>query len=175
METVALTKQIREKNKLTLAELYATGERVGDFSAYNKLLGEQDKAINDNNQTIRAANKAYLDGINELAIFEQEIINDRKKANADKVKSSKDTNKIVIDHEANALELKRKIKDQELADMKDGIAKELAMIVEKYDRQAEDLIKNTKYSAKEKHKTTRLTMTLKRLKNEMLSKRLIES
>jgi hypothetical protein len=152
VETVALTKQIREKNKLTLAELYATGERVGDFSAYNKLLGEQDKAINDNNKTIIAANKAYLDGINELAIFEQEIINDKKKANADKVKSSKDTNKIVIDHEANALELKRKLKDQELADMKDGIAKELAMIVEKYDRQAEDLIKNTKYSAKEKQK-----------------------
>jgi hypothetical protein len=36
--------------------------------------------------------------------------------------------------------------------MKDGIEKEQAMIVEKYDRQAEDLIKNTKYSAAEKLK-----------------------
>jgi hypothetical protein len=36
--------------------------------------------------------------------------------------------------------------------MKDGIEKEQAMIVEKYDRQAEDLIKNTKYSASEKLK-----------------------
>ena len=155
-ETYALDGQIREKNKLTLAELYATGERIGDFKAYNKLQDEQTKQLKENETKNIAAQKAVLDLTNDLKIFEQEIINDRKKANADankeKVKGSKDTNKIIIDHEANALELKRKTKDQELALMRDGIEKEQAMIVEKYDRQAEDLIKNTKYSAKEKIK-----------------------
>ena len=155
-ETHATQEQIIEKNRLTLAELYATGERLGDFKAYNKLLGEQNKAITENNNKNKAAAKAVLDLENNLKIFEQEIINDRKKANADankeKVKGSKDTNKIIIDHEANALELKRKTKDQELALMRDGIEKEQAMIVEKYDRQAEDLIKNKKYSEKEKIK-----------------------
>lgn len=155
-ETFAIQGQLIEKNKLTLAELYATGERIGDFKAYNKLLAEQSKALNENANKNKAAAKSVLDLENDLKIFEQEIINDRKKANADankeKVKGSKDTNKIIIDHEANALELKRKTKDQELALMKDGIAKEQAMIVEKYDRQAEDLIKNKKYSEKEKLK-----------------------
>ena len=155
-ETYATSMQIIEKNKLTLAELYATGERIGDFKAYNKLLGEQSKIINENNTKSKAAAKAVLDLENDLKIFEQELINDRKKANADankdKVKGSKETTKIVIDHAANELEIKRKNKDQELANMKDGIEKEQAMIVEKYDRQAEDLIKNTKYSAAEKLK-----------------------
>jgi len=155
-ETYATSMQIIEKNKLTLAELYATGERLGDFKAYNKLLGEQNKIITDNNTKQKAAAKSVLDLENDLKIFEQELINDRKKGNADankdKVKGSKETTKIVIDHAANELEIKRKNKDQELANMKDGIEKEQAMIVEKYDRQAEDLIKNTKYSAAEKLK-----------------------
>jgi hypothetical protein len=155
-ETYALDGQIREKNKLTLAELYATGERIGDFKAYNKLLAEQGKMLKENENKNKAAQKAVLDLQNNLKIFEQEIINDRNKANAnankEKVKGSKETTKIVIDHAANELEIKRKNKDQELANMKDGIEKEQAMIVEKYDRQAEDLIKNTKYSAKEKLK-----------------------
>ena len=155
-ETYATSMQIIEKNKLTLAELYATGERLGDFKAYNKLLGEQNKIITDNNTKQKAAAKSVLDLENDLKIFEQELINDRKKGNADankdKVKGSKETTKIVIGHAANELEIKRKNKDQELANMKDGIEKEQAMIVEKYDRQAEDLIKNTKYSAAEKLK-----------------------
>ena len=155
-ETYAIQEQLIEKNKLTLAELYATGERTGDYAAYNKLVREQNKAITENANKNKAAQKSVLDLTNELAIFEQNLINDRKKANAsansDKVKGSKETTKIVIDHAANELEIKRKNKDQELANMRDGIEKEQAMIVEKYDRQAEDLIKNTKYSAAEKLK-----------------------
>ena len=155
-ETYAIQDQLIEKNKLTLAELYATGERTGDYAAYNKLVREQNKAITENANKNKAAAKAVLDLENNLKIFEQNIINERKKANTDankdRVKGSKETNQTIIDHEANALELKRKTKDQELALMKDGIEKEQAMIVEKYDRQAEDLIKNKKYSEKEKIK-----------------------
>jgi hypothetical protein len=155
-ETYATQQQVIEKNKLTLAELYATGERTKDFSAYNKLMNEQNKIINDTNTKNKAAQKSVLDLTNDLKIFEQEIINDRNKANTnankEKVKGSKETTNTIIDHEANALEIKRKTKDQELALMRDGIEKEQAMIVEKYDRQAEDLIKNKKYSEKEKIK-----------------------
>jgi hypothetical protein len=155
-ETYAIQEQLIEKNKLTLAELYATGERTGDYAAYNKLVREQNKAITENANKNKAAAKSVLDLENDLKIFEQNIINDRNKANAsankEKVKGSKETNQTIIDHEANALELKRKTKDQELALMRDGIEKEQAMIVEKYDRQAEDLIKNKKYSEKEKIK-----------------------
>jgi hypothetical protein len=155
-ETFAINGQIIEKNKLTLAELYATGERTKDFSAYNKLIGVQNKAIAENAAKNQAAQKKVLDLQNDLKIFEQNIINDRNKANTnsnkEKVKGSKETTNTIIDHEANALEIKRKTKDQELALMRDGIEKEQAMIVEKYDRQAEDLIKNKKYSAKEKEK-----------------------
>jgi hypothetical protein len=155
-ETYNTIQQLDATTQLTLAELYATGERTKDFTAYNKLNKEVRKQYDENLAKNKASTKAILDLTNELAIFEQGIINERNKANADankeKVKGSKDTNKIIIDHEANALELKRKTKDQELALMKDGIEKEQAMIVEKYDRQAEDLIKNKKYSEKEKIK-----------------------
>ena len=155
-ETYALQQERAEKNLLTVAELRATAERTGDYAAWNKFEKETSALIIKNNEKNAAAVKAVADLTNELAIFEQNLINDRRKGNADankdKVKGSKETTKIVIDHAANELEIKRKNKDQELANMKDGIEKEQAMIVEKYDRQAEDLIKNTKYSAKEKLK-----------------------
>jgi len=155
-ETYALQQERAEKNLLTVAELRATAERTGDYAAWNKFEKETSALIIKNNEKNAAAVKAVADLTNELAIFEQNLINDRRKGNADankdKVKGSKETTKIVIDHAANELEIKRKNKDQELANMKEGIEKEQAMIVEKYDRQAEDLIKNTKYSAKEKLK-----------------------
>ena len=155
-ETYALQQERAEKNLLTVAELRATAERTGDYAAWNKFEKETSALIIKNNEKNAAAVKAVADLTNELAIFEQNLINDRRKGNADankdKVNGSKETTKIVIDHAANELEIKRKNKDQELANMKEGIEKEQAMIVEKYDRQAEDLIKNTKYSAKEKLK-----------------------
>ena len=67
-ETYALDGQIREKNKLTLAELYATGERIGDFKAYNKLQEEQTKQLKENETKNIAAQKAVLDLTNDLKI-----------------------------------------------------------------------------------------------------------
>ena len=136
-ETVALTAQLREKNKLTLAELYATGERVGDFSAYNKLLGEQDKAISDNNQTIRAANKAYLDGINELAILDAE----QAKASRDQAKQkSNDAKKSVKE----VKDISKEIEDAKLKALSDGQEKELELIRVQYERKKTDLEKQVK-------------------------------
>ena len=155
-ETYAIQNQRAEKNKLTIAELRATAERTGDYAAWNKFERETSALILKNNEKNHAAQKAVLDLNNELAIFEQEIINDRKKANADankdKVKGSKETTKIVIDHAANELEIERKNRTQKISLMKEGINKEIAMLNDKYLIQREDLIKNTKYSAKEKIK-----------------------
>jgi hypothetical protein len=155
-ETYALQQERAEKNLLTIAELRATAERTGDYAAWNKFEKETAALIVKNNEKNHAAQKAVLDLTNELAIFEQEIINDRNKANADsnkeKAKGSKETNKIIIDHEANTLEIQRKTRAQNISLMADGIKKEIAMINDKYLIQREDLIKNKKYSEKEKIK-----------------------
>lgn len=155
-ETNAVHEYLRAQQDATMAELRMLAERSGDFTAHNKFVRESEKAINDNVIKNQNANKAYKDQVNALAIFEQEIINDRNKANADsnkeKAKGSKDTNKIVIDHEANALEITRKNRTQNISLMKEGIDKEIAMLNDKYLVQREDLVKNTKYSAKEKAK-----------------------
>lgn len=117
-ETLATQDQLNAKNELTVAELRATAERTGDYAAWNKFEKEMATAFIANNKRNQDANKAYKDSQAKLVIFEQEIINDKKKADAEaqkeKVnnakKNSKETTKIVIDHAANELEIKRKIK-----------------------------------------------------------------
>ena len=155
-ETYALQQQRAEKNLLTIAELRATAERTGDYTAWNNFEKENSALIIKNNEKNAAAVKAVADLTNELAIFEQNLINDRNKANTssnkEKVKGSKETNKVIIDHEANALEIERKNRAQNISLMKEGIDKEIAMVNDKYLIQREDLIKNTKYSAAEKSK-----------------------
>ena len=155
-ETFAVNEYLRAQQDATMAELRLSAERSGDWTAHNKFVRESQKAINENIVKNQNANKAYKDQVNALAIFEQEIINDRNKANADankaKAKGSKETTKIVIDHEANALEIQRKTRAQNISLMKEGIDKEIAMLNDKYLIQREDLIKNTKYNAKEKAK-----------------------
>ena len=155
-ETLATQDQLNAKNELTVAELRATAERTGDYTAWNKFEKEMATAFIANNKRNQDANKAYKDSQTKLVIFEQELINDKKKANADankeKVKGSKETTKAVIDHAANELEIQRKTRAQNISLMKEGIDKEIAMLNDKYLIQREDLIKNTKYSAKEKAK-----------------------
>ena len=155
-ETLATQDQLNAKNELTVAELRATAERTGDYTAWNKFEKEMATAFIANNKRNQDANKAYKDSQTKLIIFEQELINDKKKANADankeKVKGSKETTKAVIDHAANELEIQRKTRAQNISLMKEGIDKEIAMLNDKYLIQREDLIKNTKYSAKEKAK-----------------------
>ena len=155
-ETLATQDQLNAKNELTVAELRATAERTGDYTAWNKFEKEMATAFIANNKRNQDANKAYKDSQTKLVIFEQELINDKKKANADankeKVKGSKETTKAVIDHAANELEIQRKTRAQNISLMKEGIDKEIAMLNDKYLIQREDLIKNTKYSAAEKAK-----------------------
>jgi uncharacterized membrane protein YgcG len=67
-------------------------------------------------------------------------------------KNLKDKKTNLIDHAANELEIQRKTRAQNISLMKEGIDKEIAMLNDKYLIQREDLIKNTKYSAKEKAK-----------------------
>ena len=82
-------------------------------------------------------------------------INHSKEGAKDAAKDKKDVSdkkKNLIDHAANELEIQRKTRAQNISLMKEGIDKEIAMLNDKYLIQREDLIKNTKYSAKEKAK-----------------------
>ena len=159
-ETLATQDQLNAKNELTVAELRATAERTGDYAQWNKFEKEMKAAKSANVKRNQDANKAHKDAQTQLIIFEQELINDKKKADEEahkeKVnnakKNSKETTKIVIDHAANELEIQRKTRAQNISLMKEGIDKEIAMLNDKYLIQREDLVKNTKYSAAEKAK-----------------------
>ena len=82
-------------------------------------------------------------------------INHTKEAEKDAAKDKKavgEKKTNLINHAANELEIQRKTRAQNISLMKEGIDKEIAMLNDKYLIQREDLIKNTKYSAKEKAK-----------------------
>ena len=159
-ETFAIQGQLKAKNELTVAELRASALATGDYTAWNKFEKEMAATMAANAKANAAANSARLDAINDLAVFEQELVNDKAKAAADEAKeASKNREKAnnenkanAITNEANRLSAARKIRDGEIAIMENGIAKEEAIIMEKFKREREDVLSNEKYKTKEKTK-----------------------
>ena len=159
-ETFAIQGQLKAKNELTGAELRASALATGDYTAWNKFEKEMAATMAANAKANAAANSARLDAINDLAVFEQELVNDKAKAAADEAKeASKNREKAnnenkanAITNEANRLSAARKIRDGEIAIMENGIAKEEAIIMEKFKREREDVLSNEKYKTKEKTK-----------------------
>jgi len=157
-ETYAISQQLKAKNKLTVAELRASAEETGDYTAWKAFEKEMAAAVKDNYDMNQKANKAKLDAINDLAVFEQELINDKKNAEkeaAEDAKKKSDTKKkdavsLAKTEAANALSAARKIKDGELSIMQEGLAKEEAIINEKFKRQREDIASDAKLKAKDK-------------------------
>jgi hypothetical protein len=157
-ETYAIAQQLKVKNKLTVAELRASAEETGDYGAWKAFEKEMAAAVKDNYDMNSKANKAKLDAINDLAVFEQELVNDKAKAAADEAKESKnksDSRKReaaseAITNAANRLSSARKIRDGELSIMKEGLAKEEALTIEKFKRQREDIASNEKLKTAEK-------------------------
>ena len=161
-ETYAIAQQLKVKNKLTVAELRASAEETGDYSAWKAFEKEMAAAVKDNYDMNQKANKAKLDAINDLAVFEQEEINRKKEAAADEAKESKkksDSRKKDAASEAktdaaNRLSAERKIRDGELSIMKEGLAKEEALTIEKFKRQRQDIASNEKLKTAEKKTLT---------------------
>jgi hypothetical protein len=159
-ETFAIQGQLKAKNELTVAELKASALATGDYTAWNKFEKEMAATMAANAKANAAANTARLNAINDLAVFEQELVNDKAKAAADEAKEqaknrekANNENKAnAITNEANRLAAARKIRDGEIAIMENGIAKEEAIIMEKFKREREDVLSNEKYKTKEKTK-----------------------
>jgi hypothetical protein len=157
-ETYAIQQQLKAKNELTVAELRASAEKTGDYAAWNKFEKEMAATMAANAKANAAANTARLNSINDLAVFEQELINDKKKAADDEAKeAAKNREKANSDskaaNETNAadrLAAARKIRDGEITIMAEGLAKEEAIIQEKFKREREDIASNTKLKTKEK-------------------------
>ena len=61
---------------------------TGDYTAWNKFEKEMAATMAANAKANAAANSARLDAINDLAVFEQELINDKKKAADDEAKEA---------------------------------------------------------------------------------------
>ena len=157
-ETYAIAQQLKVKNKLTVAELRASAEETGDYGAWKAFEKEMAAAVKDNYDMNQKANKAKLDAVNDLAVFEQEELNKKAKAAADEAKESKnksnsrkrDAASEAITNAANRLSSARKIRDGELFIMKEGLAKEEALTIEKFKRQREDIASNEKLKTAEK-------------------------
>jgi|694.fasta_scaffold03753_41 hypothetical protein len=157
-ETFAIQQQLKAKNELTVAELRASALATGDYTAWNKFEKEMAATMAANAKANAAANTARLNSINDLAVFEQELINDKKKAADDEAKeAAKDREKANNESKAanatnvaDRLASSRKIRDGEIRIMAEGLEKEEAIIMEKFKREREDIASNTKLKAKEK-------------------------
>ena len=157
-ETFAIQAQLKAKNELTVAELRASALATGDYTAWNKFEKEMAATMAANAKANAAANTARLNSINDLAVFEQELINDKKKAADDEAKeaaknrekANSDSKAAAATNAADRLAASRKIRDGEITLMAEGIAKEEAIIKEKFKREREDIANNTKLKTKEK-------------------------
>ena len=157
-ETFAIQAQLKAKNELTVAELRASALATGDYTAWNKFEKEMAATMAANAKANAAANTARLNSINDLAVFEQELINDKAKLAADEAKdaaknrekANSDSKAAAATNAADRLAASRKIRDGEIILMKEGIAKEEAFIKEKFKREREDIALNTKLKTKEK-------------------------
>lgn len=157
-ETFAIQQQLKAKNELTVAELRASALQTGDYTAWNKFEKEMAATMAANAKANAAANTARLNSINDLAVFEQELINDKKKAADDEAKeaaknrekANSDSKAANATNAADRLAAARKIRDGEITIMAEGLAKEEAIIQEKFKREREDIASNTKLKTKEK-------------------------
>jgi len=156
-ETAKQYEQIKanQKSQIELLEFVKISDPATFASAklqdqLNKLKEAENKISDEN----RAANEDLLDLKNELKIFELNVIKDKKDANAEAAKDGKKISdgkkKDAISEAADRLTSARKIRDGEISIMESGIAKEEAIIIEKFKRQREDIASNQKLIATEK-------------------------
>ena len=138
-------KEALEYMKITTPNLFAMAKGQEEI---NKLIASETKlkdgAAAATAKVGEAQHALQLLKINHTKEAEKDAAKDKKAV------GEKKTN--LINHAANELEIQRKTRAQNISLMKEGIDKEIAMLNDKYLIQREDLIKNTKYSAKEKAK-----------------------
>ena len=138
-------KEALEFFKVTNPELFAM---INGQEEINKLIASETK-LKDG---AAAATTKVGEAQHALQLLKINHDKEGAKSAAKENKNLKDKTTNIINHEANALEIQRKTRAQNISLMKEGIDKEIAMLNDKYLIQREDLVKNTKYSAAEKAK-----------------------
>lgn len=148
-ETYDLWQQNKQKNELIKTELYAIGVRENDFKQYNKFVAESSAIQKEIVAENQRAKEARLNAINDLAIFEAEVL---KRNSENQINSNKSNTKEILD-------LTRQRIDKEISLTMDGYEKEKKILEEKAKREKEDLaesIKGKVYDANEYAKTQKL-------------------
>jgi hypothetical protein len=136
-ETYALWVQNREKNKLILSELHAIAVREKKYGEYNEKLKIFTDAQNELARENAAANQARLDAVNDLAIFEAEVLKSRSEAQSQSVQTTQTTEKQKYD-------LEKENRDKRIALMAEGYAKEKALSEARAKDAKDDLDKRNK-------------------------------
>lgn len=136
-ETYALWVQNREKNKLILSELHAIAVREKKYGEYNEKLKIFTDAQNELARENAAANQARLDAINDLAIFEAEVLKSRSEAQSQSVQTTQTTEKQKFD-------LEKENRDRRIALMAEGYDKEKALAEARAKDAKDDLDKRNK-------------------------------
>ena len=143
-ETYGIDQQLKAKNLLIVAELRSAAERTGDFAAWNKFEKEMAAARSANAKINQDANKAMLDSENELRIFEQELINDKRQASIDAQKDAKNNSENRQKEVKEVIDISTQIQDAKIKALADGEQKELEVIRVSYERKKLDLEKQVK-------------------------------
>jgi hypothetical protein len=143
-ETYGIEQQLKAKNLLTVAELKASAERTGDYSAWNKFEKEMASERSANLKRNQEANEAMKNSVNDLAIFEQELKNDQAQASRDQAKDRASQAQSRQKEAVEVIDIKNQIEDAKLKALKDGQEKELELIRVQYERKKTDLEKQVK-------------------------------
>lgn len=145
-ETYQMWVQNKEKNKLILAELRAIAVREKDFTEYNKFLKESSDSQNELAKENLQAKEARLDAINELAVFEAEVLQ------AAQENYTKNENKTA----AESIDIKRRLEDEKMRLEKESRQKELTQLEIDYKRKREDAANELKNDAQKGAKLAQL-------------------
>lgn len=145
-ETYQMWVQNKEKNKLILAELRAIAVREKDFTEYNKFLKESSDSQNELAKENLQAKEARLDAINELAVFEAEVLQ------AAQENYTKNENKTA----AESIDIKRRLEDDKMRLEKESRQKELTQLEIDYKRKREDAANELKNDAQKGAKLAQL-------------------
>ena len=143
-ETYGIEQQLKAKNLLTVAELKASAERTGDYSAWNKFEKEMASERSANLKRNQEANEALKNSVNDLAIFEQEKRNEQAQASREQAKDRASQAQSTKKEAVEVIDIKNQIEDAKLKALKDGQEKELELIRVQYERKKIDLEKQVK-------------------------------
>lgn len=149
-QQAAATKNIDDKRKIAEANKVLLDNAVGE----NKKAAQQ--AFNDSKDALDEEVQKYKDARNNIAVIRAEANTkakeDATKANQKSLDDQAKANKALEDAAKRHLAIVRGLRDLELANLEEGLQKDLALNQEKYKRDLEDLKTNKDMTQQERDK-----------------------